>query len=239
MTGNQLIKFCLAQTNTSKRTLANEGEDNLTFEEWALMTMNIVTSDMYYHLQSFMPGDERNTRPPEYHTFNAFSESDYPAGAEDVLILDPQAKVRSIYVRYTPEGEFIRATKMNLLALRRSPEWLSRFQPQDDPIYSIRENEIQIYPKPTESVADGVMVTFTRPYDDMKNLDDPIQGVEPDFHKDLIPLFISYIYGRQEKTDLADYHRKAYEMRQKVIRPQISGKGGDRSRTTYSIQKFI
>lgn len=226
MTGQELVTISLEQSNTSANAIDS---DTTAYGVWALRIANIVCEDLYYYLQSRMPFEERNTEIAT-HNFAKFNEDDYPQGATDVLLLQPEQKIYRVYVKYRQDDEYLAAQLISLNSLARPPKYFAENAYELAPFYTIVGKKIQIFPKPkTEDVESGILVHQLAPYEQMTNLSQNIVGVPADFQRTLIPLMQSYIFERLRRDDDMKDAEKRYKDERKEAAKEVSRRAGDKS----------
>ena len=235
MTGQEALDFSLAQCNTSQQALDTNTD---AYAAWALRTVNFVAEDLYYYLQARLSSEERAVDIAT-HDLPAFDEADYPQGSTDVLILQPEQKILRIYVKYSDDGQYIKAQKISLNSFGVTPERLAENATQVSPLYTIIDRKLQVFPKSKQTITGGILVHQQRPYTAMTSLDDPFVDIPGDFQRTMIPHLQSFIYQRLRRYSDMEEVKKGYKSEREEMITEIAGRGGDRAKTVFRMPVYL
>lgn len=225
MTGETLTEYALEQCNSSRSAVDS---NSTSFDAWALRTTNFVAGNAYYFIQSRLSREERETEV-SVHDLNPYNKSDYPQGAQDVNLLQPELEIVRLYVKYQSDAEPVKAEFISLNSLPYGMQFYAK-QSGGSPFYSILNDRIQIAPKPEKVVTGGIIVHQQRGYQPLESLDQEIVGVPSDFQDILIPAMQVKIYQRLRRYDDMNAMQAQYEEEKKAMIRQLSGRAGRKSR---------
>lgn len=234
MTGQELLTYALEMADTSQETIDNDAN---AFTAWALLSVNFVAGNLYYYLQSRLPSEERATQAVEYD-FRPFDETDYPSGAQDVILFAPEDKLYRVYAKYNDSEDFIKCEKISLNSFSRSPEWFAKNAVQQAPLFTVVNKNLQIFPKPQKTITKGVLVHKRLPFQELPTLTEPILGIPADYQDLLVPALMAKIYQRLRRTQEMTEVTARYEREKKIATKELARRAGDRAKTITTIPVY-
>ena len=93
--------------------------------------------------------------------------------------------------------------------------------------------EVQVFPKPAETVAGGIIVHQQAPYIELEALNQTIQGIPGDYQDDVILSLQMKVYERLRRYDDVQALEQRYERRKSALAGELAGRGGRRSKTVW------
>lgn len=227
MTGQEIIDNALLNTGIGVSQL-NLGT---SLGKWQLYNLNKWARMLYYYLNGVAPGSKLNVSEPRVNDFYPLDPSQYPAGAQDALLLNSDEEVVSLFVKYSAEGRFVQAQRMDANLSSVGAEYLATIGiGEGAPRFSIRDRAIQVFPKPAVVVPDGVSLTVRLGNVELTDVSHAVQGV-PGGHQDaLVTGFEIALYQRMRNFEMAQIKMQEYQMLARMARNAVGVRAGRRSK---------
>ena len=225
MTGQNLLDEALENLGVSEGNLGFTTTDRYT--AWALRRVNRAVLRLYYYTRSAMKQQQRFVMR-EVHDFRAFSEDDYPENQQDILLFTREEKIIDIRVKYSAEQKnYTLAEAFDSTTSRISEREWAEGASQMYPRFTVSGRDVRIFPKPTETITEGIVLRKETQVQALTNLSQDIESVALDMQWVLVPLMEKFIYERLKNTDAAREKEQEYKMLLKDIRAQFSGRVGE------------
>ena len=226
MTGQEILDDAIAQADTHTATISSAVD---AFATWSLRRVNFAVQDLYYFLRSRLM-DGRFFLITEYD-FQPRNEADYPQGATDVLLFQPEQEIEYVFVKLSRDGRHQRADKYMLGNLPYPPETLSQsnLNPIQRPVYTLTDKKLQIFPKPTEMIPGGIILYQNRPAVNLVALSDAVVSIPPDYQRILVHHVTADILQKLRRYDDATAELARYDSMKEQITKELARRGGAHS----------
>ena len=224
MTGQELLDNALENLGVSISSLGLASTD--AADAWALRRVNRVVRRFYYWLRSSLK-DQRRFVAIEKHTFRAFNEGDYPDGQEDLNLFALEENIIDIRVKYSADGEYVLAHGFDQATSSLSEEEWARSGSALYPRFTLAGPSVAIFPKPTEDIAEGIVLRKVPQIVVLTTLAQSIESTPLDAQWVLVPLMEKAIYERLKNWDAAKEKELEYRRFLKDVRAEFSGRKGD------------
>ena len=129
----------------------------------------------------------------EYH--NLQSEESLEDADSDYLLLVGE-KLKYIGVKYAEDADMVEAVKITNVR--------EGYKDFSNPVYTITDLGVRIYPHPKNEVENGIKIKITIPYFVYPTLDEELVGIPEDYQRVLHPLLRHYIYEKLGDTNNSD-----------------------------------
>jgi len=130
-----------------------------------------------------------------------------------------QIKLEMLLIKYDDtQTDKFRAEQRDWDNLEKDPAYYARAQSRYKPFYIITDNAIQIFPTPTTSVPEGlVLLSSQRPYDLTNTMTGDDILIENEFHDVIAWAIIPYIYQHRQQDDRVLYYQQQFEQKKQYM----------------------
>jgi len=153
----------------------------------------------------------------EDYFYDIFTD-DLVSGQNEYQFKIPEAtevwmnKLKELYIKYTADWDFKRAKNTSEATMEMTPDWYETNQSPETPLFTIADNSVFIYPKPSINVTGGIRASVTTIPKDLliDDTEDKIK-LQRQYHKVLVYGIIPYIYTQRGMLNEAQLANWIYE----------------------------